>query len=242
MNDKIVVPCEKGDCSCCLSENTSILFCPINNCDYVLCYECINKIKHNENFDGKCPACRNYNINLMSSICPEDIDMQEFNEWLYNSQDEEPTENNTIEGGPIWLNRHLNIICCNYKPFITTCYFNPFKIYYKTIDDTYFIVLKFYYGSSCYMSNIYTIRLFNRFCFSFLFHCMIILLVVAMGIFIGRTFIWLLMPFPNYWIDFGYFILIGILGCIVFSLGVIVLLMISMMLTSTIECCFIDNY
>ena len=233
MTDKIV-PCEIGNCSCCLSENISILFCTINNCDYVLCYECIKKIKHNNNFDGRCPACRNYNINLMSSICLEDIDMQEFHE--------EPTENNTNDSGPIWLNRHLNIIGSNYKPFITTCYFNPFKIYYRTTDNTYLLVVKFYYGSTCYMSNIYTIKLFNRCCFSFLFYFMLIVFVVTMGIFLGRTFIWLLVPFPNYWMDFGYFILIGILGCLLFSLGVIILLMLSMMLTSSIECCFIDNY
>ena len=70
MNDKIV-PYENGNCSCCLSENTSILFCPIDKCNYVLCYECIDKIKQNDDFNGKCPACRNININLIASKIPE---------------------------------------------------------------------------------------------------------------------------------------------------------------------------
>tara|TARA_B100001142_G_scaffold328584_2_gene389117 strand:- start:5805 stop:6518 length:714 start_codon:yes stop_codon:yes gene_type:complete len=230
MNDKIV-PYESGNCSCCLSENTSILFCPIDKCNYVLCYECIDKIKQNNDFNGKCPACRNININLIASKIPESevIDIEE----ILNIEEIGQLRDQDL---PRWEHNHLNILADNYRPFITNCYFNPLKIYYKKFTLRYWFILKFYYHSPCYTSNIYTIKLWDKLCCAFACNMIFLVMAITVGIFIGRTVSWLIFPWGAYWVDFAFFVLIGLLGCLMIVIALILLSIVGLIITSIGEC------
>ena len=234
MTDKIV-PFEKGICNCCLDENVKILFCPIDKCNYVLCYDCINKIKQNNDFNGKCPACRNININLIASKIPESevIDIEE----ILNIEEIGQLRD---QGLPRWEHNHLNILADNYRPFITNCYFNPLKIYYKKSTIRYWLIIKFYYNSTRYTSDIYTIRLGDKLCCAFACNMLFIVLGITAGIFLGRTVSWLLFPWGPYWVDFAFFVLIGLLGCLMIVIALIVLSVILILVAALGECFFIN--
>ena len=192
------------------------IICPIDNCNYVLCYECIDKIKHNDNFNGKCPACRNININLIASKQPEEVVID-------------------IEDDPRWQQNELNILALGYTPFITNCYFNPLKIYYKTFG--YFIIsIKFYYGSNYYTSNIYTINLWDKLCCQFICNFILLCLLITASIFLGRTVSWLLFPWGYYWAPVGDFILLAILGLLMILITLVVGVICSLIFVSLGEC------
>lgn len=221
MTDKIV-PFEKGICNCCMDENVKIFQCPIKNCNYYLCTKCINKIKNNNILNGKCPACRNINNNLNRSQI--NLNIEEINIEEIEAQ------------RPIWINRHYNLLDHNYKPICTTCYFNPFKIYYTTNDPYYKIRFKYYYGTYNNISNLYTISLFNRCVYDFFFGLFCALFLINALIFGGRTLIWLCLPWPTtYWVPFLSFILLGIVGCFLLFIGLVLCAFVIMIIGSILE-------